>query len=115
MAHRGFSVSVMKLALVAPILGLLLSTTLSNAQGSANNSLTQGVPPFSLQTQAGGGIDSINMGNLDVHLTVPLNALGAYGPKAATALVMDSMFFTPWIQSWPGTPQGSWSQHYSQP
>ena|ERR1700674_258736 len=53
---------------------------------------TQGIPPFSLQSNAGGGIDSINLGNLDIFLSIPLNSNGGYGPKSSAALVMESGF-----------------------
>ena len=54
--------------------------------------MTQGIPPFSLISHDGGGIDSINLGNLNVLLSIPVNGNGVYGPKVSTALEMESAF-----------------------
>jgi len=58
---------------------------------------TQGIPPFSLISHAGGGIDSINLGDLGILLTIPINSNGPYGPKSSATLTMESGF--PLIQS----------------
>jgi RHS repeat-associated protein len=60
---------------------------------SAFTLLNQGPPTIGLTSSAGGGIDTINLANLDINLTIPLNSLGAYGPKATSSLVMNSGFF----------------------
>jgi RHS repeat-associated protein len=53
---------------------------------------TQGAPPFSLQSNAGGGIDSINLGNLDILLSIPINSNGVYGPQSSATMRMESGF-----------------------
>jgi hypothetical protein len=50
-----------------------------------------GVPPFNSFSSVGGGIDTINLGNLNVHMEIPLHSLGAYGPTASAGLVLDSL------------------------
>src|ERR1700730_5466700 len=50
-----------------------------------------GTPAFNSFSHARGGIDVINLGNLNVHLDIPMQSLGAYGPEASTKLVMDSL------------------------
>jgi RHS repeat-associated protein len=50
-----------------------------------------GFPPFNDFSKAGGGIDTINLANLNVHLEVPIRSLGAYGPKASVGLVLDTL------------------------
>src|SRR5438552_3050093 len=50
-----------------------------------------GLSPFNQFSNTGGGIDTINLGNLNVHMEIPLRSLGAYGPTASASLVMDSM------------------------
>src|ERR1700674_4967645 len=42
-----------------------------------------GPPGFNSFSNAGGAIDTINLGNLNVHLDIPMRSLGAYGPKMA--------------------------------
>ena len=49
-------------------------------------------PPYSLISHDGGGIDSINLGDLSVILSVPINSNGAYGKKLSANLQMASGF-----------------------
>src|SRR5258707_8393092 len=76
----------MKRLLSLVVLLCLLTASLSLAQNT-------GLPPFNSFSNAGGGIDTINLGNLNVHLSIPMRSLGAYGPQARTALVMDSLVY----------------------
>ena len=76
--------------LVAPLVTLCILTT-ATAQNTGPIT-TQGIPPFSLESNAGGGIDSINLGNLGILLNIPINSNGVYGPKASASLMMESGF-----------------------
>jgi RHS repeat-associated protein len=78
------------------ILVLSLIVPAALAQDSAPIT-TQGIPPFSLISHAGGGIDSINLGDLSILLSIPINSNGPYGPKSSGTLMMESGF--PLIQS----------------
>jgi RHS repeat-associated protein len=71
------------------VLSLLVTAVL--AQDSAPIT-TQGIPPFSLISHAGGGIDSINLGDLSLLLSIPINSNGPYGPKSSATLLMESGF-----------------------
>jgi hypothetical protein len=77
---------------------------------SAFTLLNQGPPTIGLTSNAGGGIDTINLANLDINLSIPLNSLGAYGPKATASLVMNSGFFL--VYDWLGL---NTQLRYSQP
>jgi RHS repeat-associated protein len=77
--------------LSAAILAMLCAVPAVTAQ-TLPPVTTQGMPPFSLVSNAGGGIDSINLGNLGILLTIPINSNGIYGPKSSAALMMESGF-----------------------
>src|SRR5260370_1265388 len=71
------------------LLTILLVTSVGFAQDPGT-----GTPAFDSFSHAGGGIDTINLGNLNVHMEIPLRSLGAYGPKAYANLEMDSYGFS---------------------
>jgi len=75
---------------LAIVLSFIVPTCLS--QISSPPQTTQGIPPFSLDSNAGGGIDTINLGNLGMLLTIPINSNGVYGPKSSATLKMESGF-----------------------
>jgi RHS repeat-associated protein len=68
---------------------LFVHTVLAQESGPIT---TQGIPPFSLISHAGGGLDSINLGNLGILLSIPINSNGPYGPKSSATLLMESGF-----------------------
>jgi RHS repeat-associated protein len=86
------------LVLVLATLALMISSLLPRVEAqtmpgnSAFTLLSQGPPTIGLTSSAGGGIDMINLSNLSINLSVPINSLGAYGPKATSSLVMNSGF-----------------------
>jgi hypothetical protein len=49
-----------------------------------------GFPAFGTFSKAGEGIDTVNLSNLNVHLSLPLRSLGAGGMRAAVSMEMDS-------------------------
>src|ERR1700730_8727276 len=54
-----------------------------------------GTPAFNSFSNAGGGIDTINLGNLNVHMEIPMRSQGAYGPSASASLILDSLMGPP--------------------
>src|SRR6266478_6150445 len=70
---------------------LLAVVTLLLASLAFGQDTGTGTPAFNAFSHAGGGIDTINLGNLNVHMDVPLRSLGAYGPRASATLEADSV------------------------
>ena len=70
---------------------VFLLCLLTASLGSFAQDTGTGTPAFNSFSHAGGGIDTINLGNLNVHIEIPMRSLGAYGPTASATLVMDSL------------------------
>jgi RHS repeat-associated protein len=74
----------------------LSALTLAVALVGASQLLAQetgsvlGQPTFQKYINVGGGVDEVNVGDLTVHVSIPLTNKGSYGPPVGASLNMDS-------------------------
>lgn len=69
------------------VLSLLACSAFSHAQDTGQ---VLGTPALQKFINVGGGLDEINTGDLTIHISIPLNSKGPYGPAASASLDMDS-------------------------
>src|SRR2546425_809974 len=68
--------------------------------------VTTGIPPYQ---SFGGGPDVINLGNLNVHYSIPVFSRGGRDTSFNYALAYDSSIWTPLASTW--YPNSKWGLH----
>ena len=101
----------MRLLLIAPLFVALMLITLVNPSSAQ---VATGIPAFS--SIGGGPVDKINLGNLNVHLDIPIRHKAGRGLAFDYILSYDSLVWTPvgvsGQKSWQPTQNWGWSSNW---